>query len=143
MVDSDDGVDFVVLRFDQSQGNYIIIDIHKLRFSRELVSDTTQCDYIANSDGRVRLEEGDVLGFMNRGSIRIAVASLPEGTGSTLRSFQLAPRRGGPAPDQMQESLMVNDSIQQDRFDPSTRQVTSLIRAILGNLLEGMGVSGA
>lgn len=132
-MDSDDGVDFVVLRIDQSTGEYLIVDVHELRFSKD-----TQCDYIANNDSRARLEEGDVLGFVNRGSVRVAVTSLVQGTYSTLRSTQIHGKGG---PEQMQEGsiLMINSSIPQDRFEPSTQQVTPLIRVILSKLCMSAG----
>lgn len=134
-IDTDNAIDFVVLRFDQNRSGYLIVSVHELHLSSE-ARIGVQCDYTDDSDGGVHLEEGDVLGFVNRGTLRIALALLPEGSNSILRVFQYSPE--GEQVADMREgttSLLGNGSIQQGRFEDSTLQATPLIRIILSELI--------
>lgn len=86
---SDNLIDFVVLRYDENKGGYLIVNAHEIRFESSLDSGIN-CDYIDDSDGSVSMEEGDVMGFLNGDNIQVALVALPEGMNSTLKVLDLS-----------------------------------------------------
>lgn len=136
-MDSNSAIDFVVLRLDQSGTCYLIVSVRELIVQNSIsVAGSVQCDYIDDMDSGILLERGDVLGFVNRDNLRVALAVLPEGASSSLRVYNFDLMRDGPEQTSvMQEStvplVVVNDSIAQERFENNTQRVTPMIRVIL------------
>jgi hypothetical protein len=130
-------IDFVVLRLNPINQSWQFVGVKEIRFSIE-PGPGVQCGHMEDRDGGVHLEEGDYFGFVNReGDIRIALAS-HDGVDTTLRIYEFTPvGTNGPAGKACSsfQSLMINDSIQQDRFTAPLQQATPLIRVIISEFI--------
>ncbi len=120
-------IDVVVLRHSKSgNGGYIIVNIHELILPSLASTRALQCDYVNDYDSGIVMKEGDVIGFVSRHNIQVALTVLPEGTNSTLKFYDLMRGR------QVPTRLLVNNSIQQDSFQAILpHRKASLIRVIL------------
>lgn len=124
-------VHFVVLRHNQSQTSYSIVNIREIILMH--TGSGLQCNYINAGGNGIAMEQGDVLGFVNGMNVKVALRVLPGNVNSTLKVFNFGMmRRDPPAThNSVVQGLQINTSIGLDEFEESTQQVTSLIRVII------------
>lgn len=133
LLDSHSAIDFVVLRLNRIRAGYLVVSVHELIVQNSFgLVGSIQCDYIDNREGSIFMEKGDLLGFVNRINLGVALAVLPEGASSTLRIFDFG-LMGDNRQERVENSvpLQINTSIAQERFEESTQRLTPLIRVIL------------